>query len=167
MSKIKKNGKVHYELLYILPNQFTQGEAKKKDEQVQKVVTDHEGEITYNEEWGKKKLAYPIAHNTHGYYYLVEFDISGEQMPKLEEWLKMNRDILRHQIVKTEKRTQEEKEQEKEKRAQAKHKKEVDEEERQKKEEKKKEEVRGKDDKADLKDLDEKLDDILDPHDLL
>jgi ribosomal protein S6 len=136
------------------------------------MITDHKGEVTYAEEWGKKKLAYPIAHNSHGYYYLIEFDVLGEQMQKMDRWLKMNRDILRYQIVKTKKRTQEEKEQENEKRAQAKHKKEVDEEKReqelkQEKEEKKEKKDRGKDDKTDLKDLDKKLDDILDSHDLL
>lgn len=168
MSKTKKNGTVHYELLYILPNQFTQEEAKKINDKVQKMITDNQGEITYSEDWGKKKLAYPIAHNSHGYYYLIEFDIAGEQMEKIEEWLKMNRDILRHQIVKAKKRTQEEKEQEKEKRAQAKHKEEIEEEKREEEEKKKKEEEsRGKEDKTDLKDLDKKLDDILDSHDLL
>ncbi len=172
MSKTKKNGTTHYELLYILSNQFTLEEAKKIDEQIRKIIFDQGGKVTYNNEWGKKKLAYPIVHNTHGYYYLVEFDILGEYLSKIDEWLKMNRDILRHQIVKTKKRIQEEKEKEKGKRAQVKHKKEIEEEKTQTSEKRGEEktqisEKRGEEDKTDLKDLDKKLDDILDSHDLL
>lgn len=163
MSKTKKTDTPHYEMLYILPNRFTEEEVGPLTEKVNKLIKDNGGEITYQEDWGKKKLAYKIKDSVFGYYHLVEFDLSGEKIGQVEKSLRMDRDILRHQIVRSEKKSDEEKKQEKKKS-----------EDRMKEEEKKvedaieQEKVKERDkSKMDLKDLDEKLDKILDTDDLL
>lgn len=195
MSKTKSSGKFHYELLYIVPNKFTQEEAKEVDNKVREGLAENEADITYSEEWGNKKMAYPINHYTHGYYYLIEFDMPGEKVNQMNYWLRMYENVVRFQVVKKRKRSQEEIEEEK-RRAQEKEqakeeeasekessqqaseekKEEVSQESTQestegKKEEKKgeekKEESKGKDNKKDLGDLNKNLDDILDSHDLL
>jgi len=176
MPKTKSSEKKHYEILYIVSNKFTEEETKGIDESVKKIVTDHEGEITYSENWGKKKFAYPIKGFNHGYYLLFEFDLWGKDLAEVDHLLRMSSRVLRHQIIAKRKRSEEEIKKEKEKSAELAKKDEPEEIIVKKKEEKKKTETvdkKGKETKkeekkkTDLKDLDKKLDDILSADDLL
>jgi small subunit ribosomal protein S6 len=108
MSKTKASGPGHYEVLFIIANEYTEEEAKKISQDVEGIISKHKGEISYKEFWGKKKLAYPIKHNHFGYYSLLEFDLETEGMPELNETLRLFDKIIRFQIIKTRKRTLEE-----------------------------------------------------------
>lgn len=164
MSKTKKSGTPHYEMLYIISNQFTEDEVKPINEKVHKLVKDNGGEITYQEEWGKKKLCYPIKNFGYGYFFLVEFDLEGAKLANVDKILRMSNEILRHQIVTKVKRSAAEIKQEKEKVEKKIVEQKIAEE---KEEEVKVEEAKKEAKKMDLKDLDEKLDRILDTDDLL
>ena len=182
MSKTKSSDKIHYELLYIIPNKFTAEEAAAIDEKVKKQITDFDGEIGYTEDWGNKKLAYTIRGFGHGYYKLIEFDIFGAELAKLDNFLKLSSDIIRHQIIRIKKRSAEQIEADKKKSEDLyrsrKNQKTIPEKEEKKssaaapatsKEEEKPaaEEKKFSKKKTDLKDLDKKLDDILETNDLL
>jgi small subunit ribosomal protein S6 len=108
MSKTKAAGPGHYEILFIIANEYTEEEAKKISQDVEGIINKHKGEMSYKEFWGKKKLAYPIKHNHFGYYSLLEFDLETEGMPELNETLRLFDKIIRFQIIKTRKRTLEE-----------------------------------------------------------
>lgn len=177
MSKTKEIGANHYEILFIIPNNYTEEEAKKISENTEEIFKKAGGEITYQEYWGKKKLAYEIKGFHHGYYSLFEFDLDGENLASLDRKLKLSSEILRHQIVRRKKRSQEEIEKEKarqeksaknekdEKKVEEPIKKEVKKPKEEDKETEKKEEK--KDEKGDIKDLDERLEGILDSSDLI
>ncbi|OGY43918.1 MAG: 30S ribosomal protein S6 [Candidatus Buchananbacteria bacterium RIFCSPHIGHO2_01_FULL_39_14] len=91
----------HYELLYLIPASFTEDELAPIQEKVKELLGRFQGEITLEENLGKKKLAYPIKHNHQGYYLLYEFDLPGENLKQLDRSLRLTQDILRHIIVKT------------------------------------------------------------------
>lgn len=177
MAKVKSPDKTHYEILFIIPNKFTEDETKEIDKKVRKIITDNDGKITYSEDWGKKKLAYAIKRFNHGYYKLLEFDLWGKDLSQIDTSLRMLSEVLRHQIVKKARRTEEEIRKEKKKSEElAKNKKEEGK--QPKVEEAKKgfdlvgePKVREKEKpdkkKATLKDLDKKLEDILKTDDLL
>ncbi len=180
MSKTKKVGNNHYEMLFIIPNNFTEDEAKKIIKNTEEEIKSVGGEISHQEYWGKKKLAYEIKKFNHGYYNLVEFDLAGEKLAALDRSFKLSKEILRHQIVKIKKRSQEEIEKEKMRQEKATKKddslaKKPDIKEKVNKEVENnktaKSEIKlSKDDisdKSDLKDLDEKLEGILDSSDLI
>lgn len=157
MAKSKKVETPHYELLYIISNKYSEDELKPIIQKVGKIIKDNEGNITKTEEWGKKRLAYPIKHFNYGYYNLVEFDIEGGKTEKINRTLQMAREILRHQMVVKKVKTP----------AEIKKEKEISEKIATKAKEKEKleeEKIKGK---VDLKDLDKKLDKILDTDDLL
>jgi small subunit ribosomal protein S6 len=158
MAKNKSSDVPHYEILYIISNKFTEEEVKPIQEKVKKIITDNGGKITFEEEWGKKRLAYPIKHNNHGYYILSEFDIEGKKLEKINETLRLTNEVIRFQIItkeiKKSKPTAVKKKRVSEK-------KEVD------LVKKVKEEKKAPKAKVDLKALDEKLDKILDTDDLL
>lgn len=168
MSKTKPSGPSHYEMLFIIPNRFTEEEAKTVSEKTEKMVADNGGQITRREYWGKKKLAYEIKHNGYGYYSLLEFDLEGSSLAKLNQTLKLSTDVLRHQIIA--KRIKSSEEIARDEKIQAK----IDSKRAAEKSKAKEEEVKQtekgktKDDKrVELKDLDQKLEGILNADDLI
>jgi small subunit ribosomal protein S6 len=186
MSKVKKSEKTHYELLFIAPNKFTDEEAEAVNEKIKKLITDNDGEITYSEDWGKKRMAYTIDGYNHGYYKLLEFNLPAIAMPKIDNTLRLANDVLRHQIVKIKQRTSEQIEKDKktseelyrlrrsDRGSDAKAEDEVKASPVAEVKEAVKEDVVEKEEvktsakkKTDLKDLDQKLDDILDADNLI
>ena len=81
----------NYELVFVVkPN---------ADEETKAAVIATEGEVATVDTWGTKKLAYPIAKFTEGYYVLVNFK-SGVDVPKeIDRHLKINENVIRHMIV--------------------------------------------------------------------
>ncbi|MBA3047944.1 30S ribosomal protein S6 [Patescibacteria group bacterium] len=163
MSRNKTSEIPHYEMLYIISNKYSENELEPILEKIKKIIIGNEGSITHNENWGKKRLAYPIKHFHHGYYYLAEFDLPGAKLNEVDKALRMANEVLRHQIVNKKQKSASEIEQEKiiSEKIAAKKQKEINE------IEESKEKAKADKGKARLEDLDEKLDRILETNDLL
>lgn len=88
-----------YELMFILTPNFTEdevvGEAKKVLDQLIKLGAN----ITHTVDLGKKKLAYPIKKQRHGYYQLVEFTAEGKILTSLDNNLRLDQTVLRHLVL--------------------------------------------------------------------
>jgi len=154
----------HYEVLFIVSNRFSDDEAKEVVKNYHQIITKNNGTITYTEEWGKKKLSYPIKGFQYGYYFLAEFDCEGEKVSKINDEFRLSTEIIRHIIVAKEARTIEEIKEEKrkaEEKAIAKSKAKIE------ADTKEEREVQKPKAEVNLKDLDEKLDRILETDDLL
>ena len=143
--------------MYIVSNKFTEDEVKPIIAKVNKLIEQNSGVITYQVDWGKKKLAYPIKLLSYGYYNLVEFDLAGGDLGKLNQALTMDSDVIRHQIVAKRVKTE----------AEIKKEKEISDKISSKAIVKEKQEEEKKKGKVDLKELDERLDRILETDDLL
>lgn len=162
MAKNKKSGIPHYELLYIVANKFTEDDLKGINNRVNELIENTGGKITYKEDWGKKKFCFPINHGRFGYYQFVEFDMETSKIEKVNTELRMSNEVLRHIIVNHAPKTAKQIEVEKrltEKRI-AKANKKIEE-----KPSKKEKPAPKK--KVDTKELNEKLDKILETDDLL
>ncbi len=107
MSKTKSDKVPHYELLYLISNKFSETELEPITSKIEKLITDNSGTITVKQDWGKKKLAYPISGFRHGYYQLVEFDLTDNKVNYIDNQIRLTSEILRHQIVRTEPKTPE------------------------------------------------------------
>ncbi len=173
MSKTKAAGATHYEILFIIPNKFTDDEAKTVANKVGQVITENGGQITLTEYWGKKKLAYEIKHNAYGYYGLFEFDLEGNLLAKVDQNLRLSADVLRHQIIVKKTKSAEELARAEAIRVKIDSKK-ADAEKQQAEKEKKASTpltpvstTKAKDKRVDLKDLDQKLEGILSAEDLI
>jgi len=99
MGKTKKITEPYYELLYIISNKFTEDEVKPIAEKIEAVVSSNEGTVTYREDWGKKKLAYPIQHFSFGYYRYIEFDVLPANIAKIERSIRLMHEVIRHQLI--------------------------------------------------------------------
>lgn len=88
-----------YELLYIIPNKFTDEEIKPITEKINGLIKSAGGTISREEVLGKKKLAFPIKQFYHGYYILNYFNAEPKALNKLNKDLKLTDEVLRHIIV--------------------------------------------------------------------
>ena len=89
----------HYELLYILPLKYSENELPEIIAKINSLIKKTAAVITKEDNWGKKKLAYPIKQNHHGYFIINEIDIAPENIQKLSRELLNESKILRHQIT--------------------------------------------------------------------
>ena len=88
-----------YELVYLLPPDSTEQQVTELHQQVEAVVLRMNGQIEKTENWGRRKLAYEIAHNKEAVYVLEVINGSGELMKELDRRLKVMDQVLRHMVV--------------------------------------------------------------------
>ena len=70
-------------------------------ERFSELLTSAGGEVTEVENWGRRRLAYPIRKVQEGFYYFIQGKFSPSVLPELERTIKLNEDILRHMVVRT------------------------------------------------------------------
>lgn len=92
-----------YETVFILTPVLSEDQAKEAVAKYREYISAHGGEIKHEENWGLKKLAYPIQKKTTGFYHLIEFAAPGELISKLEVEYKRDERILRFLTVKLDK----------------------------------------------------------------
>jgi small subunit ribosomal protein S6 len=63
----------NYETVFILNPVLSDDQAKDAVEKFVKVLTKGKAEIVNKEQWGLKKMAYPIQKKSTGFYNLIEF----------------------------------------------------------------------------------------------
>jgi len=84
-----------YEIVIVLTPLLSEDVAKEAIAKYSKVLKDGGAEIVQEDNWGLKKLAYPIQKKTTGYYHLTEFKAPGELINKLEVELRRDERVLR------------------------------------------------------------------------
>ncbi len=68
---------------------------KEAVEKFTKVLTDNGASIVNSEEWGLRKLAYPIQKKSTGFYTLVEFEAEPTVIRKLETAFRRDERVIR------------------------------------------------------------------------
>lgn len=89
----------HYEIMYIVPLKAGVEESSAAQEKVHAMLQAEGAKITLEDALGKRKLAYPINHIRHGSYVVMEFDLETDKLQKVSDWLRLNSEILRYQIL--------------------------------------------------------------------
>lgn len=88
-----------YELIVIISPEVTDEEVPVTLEKMNQFITDRGGSITEVNQWGKRKLAYPIENFMEGNYVLTQFKMEPKQTAELEASLRLSEEILRHLLV--------------------------------------------------------------------
>lgn len=88
-----------YELLALFPGTYDEAAVTKARDAVRAVIAKHGARITKEELWDKRKLAYPIDHEQQGNYCLFLFDAEPTGLNALDGDLRIEKAVLRHQIV--------------------------------------------------------------------
>ena len=85
----------HYETVFIATPVLSDVQTKELFGKFQGVITEHGGQIVSSEDWGLRKLAYPIQKKTTGFYYLIEFEGEGDLVEKLETQYRRDERVIR------------------------------------------------------------------------
>lgn len=93
----------HYETVFIATPVLSEAQMKEAVEKFRGVITSKGGEIINEENWGLKKLAYPIQKKSTGFFNLFEFKAPGELVKTLEIEYKRDERIIRFLTVKLDK----------------------------------------------------------------
>lgn len=91
-----------YEVVFISTPVLSNEAYKKTVKKYVDFITEN-GEVTHQEDWGLRQLAYPIEKKTTGFYTLLQFKLEQEQVKKLEIEFKRDENIMRYLTVKLEK----------------------------------------------------------------
>jgi small subunit ribosomal protein S6 len=74
----------HYETVFIVTPVLSEAQVKEAVEKFKTLVIENGGEMVNEENWGLRKLAYPIQKKSTGFYQLLQFDAPSEVIEKLE-----------------------------------------------------------------------------------
>ncbi len=92
-----------YETVFILTPVLSDDQMKEAVNKFKGLLTNNGAEIINEENWGLKKLAYPIQKKTTGFYVLIEFKSAPEMLATLETEYRRDEKVLRYLTVKMEK----------------------------------------------------------------
>ena len=92
-----------YETVFITTPVLSDTQMKEAVNKFKKIITDNKGEVVHEENWGLRKLAYPIQKKSTGFYYLIEFKAEGEIVSKLEVEYRRDEKIIRFLTFKMDK----------------------------------------------------------------
>lgn len=85
----------NYETVFILNPVLSEDQAKDTVEKFTKVLTKAKADIINVEQWGLKKMAYPIQNKSTGFYNLVEFAAAPETIQTLETEFRRDESVMR------------------------------------------------------------------------
>jgi len=88
-----------YETLYIVDPDLEEEAIKGLVTKFKSLIEEHGGTVQEIDEWGKRKLAYPINHRREGYYVLMNFEAEPEAVLDLERVFKITSGLMRYLIV--------------------------------------------------------------------
>ncbi len=90
MAKISEK----YEALYIINAQLSEEDTQTLVEKF-KAMVEAEGTLTSIDEWGKRRLAYPVDDMNEGYYVLMTFEAKPEFPAELDRVMKITDGVMR------------------------------------------------------------------------
>jgi small subunit ribosomal protein S6 len=88
-----------YELVYIVTPDASEQEIADLHTQIEQIVQRFGGTLDKTENWGRKRLAYDIAHHREGNYVVETITGSGELMKEIDRRLRVIDQVIRHLVV--------------------------------------------------------------------
>ncbi len=88
-----------YETVFIATPVLSDAQIKEAVAKYVNFIKENDGEIVHQEDWGLRKLAYPIQKKTTGFYHLIEFKANPEVIEKLEIQYKRDERIIRFHTI--------------------------------------------------------------------
>ncbi|MCJ7468392.1 MAG: 30S ribosomal protein S6 [Maribacter sp.] len=93
----------HYETVFILNPVLSDVQIEETVKKFEDFLINNGAKMVSKENWGLKKLAYPIQHKKSGFYHLFEFTSPGETVGPYEQEFKRDERVMRFLTVKLDK----------------------------------------------------------------
>jgi len=109
-----------YELAFILNPEVNEEEVRAIQDRIEQIVATYGGQIVKVNQWGRRRLAYPIERHRDGLYTFIDMILTPETVAELERMLKVSEIVLRHMVKRRDpKAAQKEREEREEREARA------------------------------------------------
>ncbi|MDW8459972.1 MAG: 30S ribosomal protein S6 [Cytophagales bacterium] len=89
----------YYETVFMLNPVLSAEQVKDTVQKFKNIITSQGGEITHEEDWGLRQLAYPIKKKSSAFYYLIEFKSEGKLIKTLETEYHRDEQVIRYLTV--------------------------------------------------------------------
>ncbi len=93
----------NYELMFIVDADLDEEKNAALLQRVHRYLKEGEGTVIRTEDWGVRRLAYPIQHKREGHYYLMYFAMPPANVKQFERSILLAEGIMREIIVRVEK----------------------------------------------------------------
>ena len=93
----------HYETVFILNPVLSDTQIKETVQKFQDSLVSKGAEMIHKEDWGLKKLAYPIEKKKSGFYHLLEFKVAGDAITPFELEFRRDDSVMRYLTVRLDK----------------------------------------------------------------
>jgi small subunit ribosomal protein S6 len=87
-----------YELGFILTPEVNEEQTRAILERIEQIATNYGGQIVKVNQWGRRRLAYPIQHHRDGFYLFIDMILTPETVSELDRTLKVSEEVIRHLI---------------------------------------------------------------------
>lgn len=111
--------KKDYELGFILNPEVPEEETRAILERIEQVVVSQDGQVVRVNQWGRRRLAYPIERHRDGFYIFIDMILTPESVAELDRTLKVSEVVLRYMIRKRDAKAVQKEREEREARAAA------------------------------------------------
>ena len=91
-----------YELVFIVSPEVGDEGVQATVDRVHNAVQDRGGAVKEVDQWGKRRLAYPIKRQVEGFYVVTQMSIEPTEVRALEGSLDLAEDVLRHLVTRLE-----------------------------------------------------------------
>ena len=89
----------NYEAVFIMTPVLSDEQMKETVNKFEQIMLSNGCEIIHQENWGMRKLAYPILKKSSGFYHLFEFKAEGSFIREFEIQLKRDERVIRYLTV--------------------------------------------------------------------
>jgi len=89
----------HYETVFILNPVLSEEQIKETVKKYEGFLVSKGAKMISKENWGLKKLAYPIQHKKSGFYHLFEYTVDGNAINEFEVEFRRDERIMRYLTV--------------------------------------------------------------------
>ena len=94
-----------YEIGFILNPEVSEEQTRTILERIEQIVARYDGQVFKVNQWGRRRLAYPIEHHRDGFYVFIDTILTPETVSELDRTLKVSEEVLRHLILKRDPKT--------------------------------------------------------------
>ena len=89
-----------YECIYVARPELGEEEVTRLHARVETAIGESEGRVLVSEDWGQRKLAYPIKRHNFGVYRYLNYVANGETPSKVERIIRLEDNLIRFITVK-------------------------------------------------------------------
>jgi len=87
-----------YELGFILNPEVSEDEIRSLLDRIEQIVANYGGQIFKVNQWGRRRLAYPIERHRDGYYIFIDMTLTPETVTEIERTLRVSETVFRYMM---------------------------------------------------------------------